>query len=395
MAPSNDELLLTQALDLARAGIGLASPNPCVGALLVDGRGRIVGRGTHTYDGLKHAEILAVEEADPRARGGTLYLNLEPCCHQGRTPPCTQAVIAAGVGRVVACMSDPNPQVAGRGFAELRAAGITVSTGLLEAPARKLNEAFACYIRTQRPLVTLKAAMTLDGKIAARPAPANVRVIGAGAEQASTTYISGPETLQRVHEVRHAADAILVGVGTVIADDPLLTDRSGRPRRRRLLRVILDSRLRIPIDCRVVKTAQEDVLVLCSFAEENKRRELEQRGVRVEQVPLAAFEAGAEPGQHEGRPSLDAVLQRLGAMQITSLLVEGGSMVNWAFLKTGVVDKLLLFYSQRVFGPGAVPWLAGAEWTAIGGNIQAKNIEIHRIGDEFAVEGYLRDPYGG
>jgi len=392
---NTDELFLEQALELARAGVGLASPNPCVGALVVDELGRIVGRGTHTWNGLKHAEVLALEEAGPLASGNTLYLNLEPCCHHGRTGPCTKAIIAAGVARVAACMADPNPQVAGRGFAELRAAGIVVTTGLLEAPAQKLNEAFACYIRTQRPLVTLKAAMTLDGKIAAPPVPPNVQVMGAVPAQGSTTYISAPETLRRVHEVRHASDAILVGVGTVIADDPLFTDRSGRQRRRPLLRVILDSRLRIPLESRVVKTAKDDVLVLCSFAEENKRRELEQLGVRVEQVPLAAFEAGAEPGQHEGRPSLDAALLRLGAMQITSLLVEGGAMVNWAFLKAGVVDKLLFFYSPRVFGPGAVPWLEGSGSAAIGANIQAHNVEIHRIGDEFAVEGYLRDPYGG
>src|ERR1039457_6164350 len=249
MAISADELFLRQALALAARGVGLASPNPLVGALIVDERGRVSGSGTHLYDGLKHAEILAMEQAGTLARGNTLYLNLEPCSHTGRTGPCADAVIAAGVARVVCCMEDPNPLVAGKGFEKLRAAGIEVTVGGLQTEARRLNESFAQYIRTGLPFVTLKAAVSLDGKIAG---PAGPGLLPTG--PASSSYITGEAARRRVHEMRHASDAILVGVGTVIADDPLLTDRSGLPRRRPLLRVILDSRLRLPLTARVVES---------------------------------------------------------------------------------------------------------------------------------------------
>lgn len=263
MTAAADELFLKQALELAARGQGLASPNPMVGALVVDAGGRIVGSGTHIFAELKHAEVLALEQAGAAARGGTLYLNLEPCSHTGRTGPCADAVIAAGIARVVCSMEDPNPLVAGKGFERMRAAGIEVEVGILEAEARRLNESFAQFIRTGLPFVTLKAAMSLDGKIAA---PAEHRLQLVGAASSNPSYITGPEARHRVHRMRHASDAILVGVGTVIADDPLLTDRSGLPRRRPLLRVILDSRLRLPLGSRVVETAQDDVVVFCSFA---------------------------------------------------------------------------------------------------------------------------------
>src|SRR5271156_2997987 len=237
-----DEQHMRRALDLARAGIGLVSPNPAVGAVVVDASGREVGIGTHAYDGVKHAEVLALEQAGTRARGATLYLNLEPCSHQGRTGPCADAVISAGIGRVVCSMQDPNPRVVGQGFAKLRAAGIKIDIGLFEAEAKKLNESFAKYIRHGKPLVTLKSAMTLDGKIADATKP--------GTEPGSTTpategarrgyhWITGEIARAHVQQLRHQSDAILAGVGTVMEDDPLLTDRSGLPRRRKLLRVIL------------------------------------------------------------------------------------------------------------------------------------------------------------
>ena len=379
MARSADELFMAQALELARQGIGLASPNPCVGAVIVDERGRIVGRGTHTFEGRKHAEVLAIEEAGANARGNTLYLNMEPCSHTGRTGPCADAVIAAGIARVVCSMQDPNPQVAGRGFEKLRAAGIEVEVGLLEHEAKKLNESFAKYIRTRTPFVILKAAMTLDGKISAHPVSRNPTAFGAS--QASTTYITGAQALQRVHELRHASDAILVGLGTVVADDPLLTDRSGRPRRRPLLRVVLDSHLRTPLESRLVKTCTEDVLLACTVPEDNRRRELESRGVCVRQVRADA----------NGRPDLYDLLARLGEMQITSLLVEGGAMVNAEFLRAGAVDKLWLFYAAQIFGPDALPWLAGGGSDHFSARVL--NTSIHRFGDDFAIEGYLRDPY--
>src|ERR1700683_2665086 len=261
---ATDELFLRRALDLARQGIGLASPNPYVGAVIVDAHGNIAGAGGYTYDGVKHAEVRALDQAGDKARGGTLYINLEPHSHQGRTPPCTDALIAAGIHRVVASMPDPNPKVSGRGFEKLRAAGVQVEVGGLEAEARLLNEAFARYVRHGIPLVTLKAAMTLDGRIAPPPAVGLNSVVGTP----PGGWITGEDARAHVHQQRHRSDAIMVGAGTILADDPLLTDRSGNSRRRPLLRVILDSHLRLPSDSRVVLRAANDVLVFYSSADE-------------------------------------------------------------------------------------------------------------------------------
>ncbi|MBZ5570755.1 MAG: bifunctional diaminohydroxyphosphoribosylaminopyrimidine deaminase/5-amino-6-(5-phosphoribosylamino)uracil reductase RibD [Acidobacteriia bacterium] len=382
----NDRLVLRRALDLARQGVGLTSPNPCVGAILVDASGAVVGSGSYTYDGIKHAEVLALEQAGEKARGSTLYINLEPCSHQGRTPPCVDSVIAAGIRRVVACMQDPNPQVRGQGFAKLRDAGIEVSLGVLEEEAKALNESFAKYIRHGAPLVTLKAAMTLDGKIAPPPSEShNPTALGAGG--ATAGWITSEAARAHVHELRHQHDAILVGVGTVIADDPLLTDRSGRPRRRPLLRVILDSRLRLPLESRVVTTAKDDLLLLCSFAEEKKRKQLLQRGVRIEQIPRPT---------PEGHPDLAAVAHHLGKMEIASLMIEGGAMVNWAALSSGIVDKVFLYYAPKILaGTGSVPFAAGTGFHRMSDAAQVKSIRLHRFGEDFAVEGYLKDPYAG
>lgn len=375
---------MRQALDLARQGTALASPNPRVGAVVLNRAGKIAGTGFHTYDGVKHGEILALEQAGAQARGGTLYLNLEPCSHQGRTGPCADAVIAAGIQRVVAAMVDPNPKVSGRGLEKIRAAGIQAEVGLLEAEARKLNEDFARHIRSARPLVTLKSGMTLDGKIAPPPGESSSpSALGTGG--ATGGWITSVEARAHVHELRHQSDAIMVGVGTVIADDPLLTDRTGLPRRRPLLRVILDSRLRLPLESRLVKTAKSDVLVFCSFAEEKKRRELEARGIRVEQVPL---------GSRDGRPDLARIAARLGELDITSLLIEGGALVNWAALASGIVDKVFLYYAPKILaGTGSVPFAAGAGFRKMSEAAVVKNVVLHRFGEDFAVEGYLRDPY--
>ena len=377
MAIATDELFLRRALELAAEGTGLASPNPLVGAVIVDERGRIVGSGTHTYAGVKHAEVLAIEQAGALARGNTLYLNLEPCSHTGRTGPCAEAVIAAGIARVVCSMEDPNPLVAGQGFAKLRAAGIDVEVGGLQAEARRLNESFARFIRSGLPFVTLKAAMSLDGKIAAGRSSGNEP-----SGKSSTTYITGEASRRRVHQMRHASDAILVGIGTILVDNPLLTDRSGLARRRPLLRVVLDSQLRLPLSSRLVESAKNDVVVFCSVAEETKRRELEARGVRV--CPL---EAEAE----SDRPDLAKVLAALGAEQITSVLVEGGAEINWSFLRGGLVDKLALFFAPTIFGPNSVPWLAGG--LPAPEALAATQVRIERLGEDFAVEAYLRDLY--
>jgi diaminohydroxyphosphoribosylaminopyrimidine deaminase/5-amino-6-(5-phosphoribosylamino)uracil reductase len=377
-----DELFLRQALALAEKGIGLTSPNPCVGAVLVDAKGAIVGAGSHTYDSLNHAEILALEQAGEKARGATLYLNLEPCSHQGRTGPCADALIAAGISRVVASMQDPNPLVSGQGFAKLRSAGINVSSGLLEEEAKALNESFAKYIRQHIPLVTLKAAMTLDGKIAPPPSQSPNPATG---NTARTAWITGESARAHVQQLRHQSDAILVGVGTVIADDPLLTDRSGRPRRRPLLRVVLDSRLRLPLESRVAKTAQDDVLVLCSFAEEKKKKQLLKLSIRVEKLPAA---------NSAGHPDMAAVLRFLGEMEITSLMIEGGAMVNAAALSAGIVDKIFLYYAPRILGGTAsVPFAGGTGFASINDAAYVKSLRVHRFGEDFAVEGYLKDPY--
>jgi len=394
----SDQKFMEEALQLARSGVGLASPNPCVGAVIVDKAGKVVGRGSHTYDGLKHAEILALEEAGERARGATLYLNLEPCSHTGRTGPCADAVIKARVKRVVAAMRDPNPRVAGTGFGGLRAAGIEVHEGLLEHEARKLNEGFAKYIRHTTPLVTLKTAMTLDGKIA--PPPLETVFPGEpGLAAASGGWITNEAARAHVHAMRHASDAIMVGVGTVIADDPLLTDRSGLARRRPLLRVILDSRLRLPLESRVVKTAHDDVLVFCCFAEEHKRRELESHGVRIVQVPMRpALEDGTilfpAVAATDGRPNLQRVLEKLGELEITTLIIEGGAMVNWAALSAGIVDKVFFFYAPKILaGKGSIPFAMGAGYQRLSDAAYVKSVTLHRFGEDFAVEGYLRDPY--
>jgi len=385
-ADSADEQLLHRALELARAGTGLASPNPYVGAVIADAHGHIVGTGSYTFAGVKHAEVLALEAAGQKAQGGTLYINLEPHAHQGRTPPCTDALIAAGIHRVVASMPDPNPKVSGKGFEQLRAAGVHVEVGRLEEQARRLNEGFARYIRHGTPLVTLKAAMTLDGKIAPPPTEELARAEGTPAGGWVTSEIARAH----VQELRHQNDALLVGAGTILSDNPLLTDRSGRPRRRPLLRVILDSRLRLPLDSRLVKSVRNepnnDVLVFCSTADEERRLQLEKAGIRVERLPAA------EP---DGRPEIATILRRLGELEITSVLIEGGAAVNWAALASNVVDKVFLYYAPKILaGTGSIPFAAGTGFRHMSQAAQVKHVHLHRFGEDFAVEGYLRDPFG-
>ncbi len=379
-----DDQLIQQALDLACAGMGLASPNPYVGAVIVDAEGNVAGKGTFTYDGVKHAEILALEAAGARARGGTLYINLEPHAHQGRTAPCTDALIGAGIRRVVASMADPNPKVSGKGFEQLRAAGVQVEVGRLEQPARRLNDAFARYVRHGVPLVTLKSAMTLDGKIAPSP-EARTRPTNAG--EFSGIWITGEVARAHAHQLRHQQDAILVGVGTMLADNPLLTDRSGKPRRRPLLRVILDSQLRLLLESRLVKSVaterKNDALVFCISGDSKKKNQLAELGVRVEQLP--ADETGL-------RLDIRAVLRRLGALEILSVMIEGGSTVNGTALAAGIADKVFLYYSPQILGGAeSVPFAAGSA-----GEFKPVHIHhprLHYFGSDFAVEGYLRDPY--
>ena len=385
-AHSLDETLLHRALELAREGVALASPNPYVGAVIADAAGNVVGTGTYTYAGVKHAEVLALEAAGRKARGGTLYINLEPHAHQGRTPPCTDALVAAGIHRVVASMADPNPKVSGVGFEKLRAAGVHVEVGRLEEQARRLNEGFARYIRHGTPLVTLKAAMTLDGKIAPPPVDPLERREGTPAGG----WVTSEVARAHVQELRHANDALLVGAGTILSDNPLLTDRSGRARRRLLLRVILDSRLRVPIESRLVQSVaaerKNDVLIFCTSADRQKRAQLEELGIRIETLPAA---------MPDGRPDLPAILRRLGELEITSVMIEGGATVNWTALAANVVDKVFLYYAPKILaGTGSIPFAAGAGFGHMNQAAQVKHLYLHRFGEDFAVEGYLRDPYG-
>jgi diaminohydroxyphosphoribosylaminopyrimidine deaminase / 5-amino-6-(5-phosphoribosylamino)uracil reductase len=389
MSSHSEEQLLHRALDLARQGIGLASPNPYVGAVIADANGNEVGAATYTYAGVKHAEIIALEAAGRKARGATLYINLEPHAHQGRTPPCTDALISAGIRRVVASMPDPNPKVSGIGFEKLRAAGVQVEVGGLEEETRRLNEGFARYIRHGLPLVTLKSAMTLDGKIAPPPGAPTDRGVESSSSGFSGTWITGELARAHAHEQRHENDALLVGVGTILADNPLLNDRSGRERRRPLLRVILDSGLRLPVESRLVQNAAEarknDVLVFCASADEKKKAQLEQLGVRVETI------SAVDP---EGRPDLPAILRRLGELEITSLMIEGGSTVNGAALAENIVDKFFLYYAPMILGNGSIPFANGAGFSATSQASRLTKVRLHRFGEDVAVEGYLRDPYG-
>jgi diaminohydroxyphosphoribosylaminopyrimidine deaminase / 5-amino-6-(5-phosphoribosylamino)uracil reductase len=365
MPEQMDDKWMELALGQAEKSVGLASPNPAVGCVLVRG-GDLVGEGFHEYERRDHAEIVALQQAGPQARGATAYVTLEPCSHHGRTGPCADALLAAGVARVVVATEDPNPLVGGTGIAKLRAGGVEVRVGVLQEPARRLNDGFARYIATSLPFVTMKVAATLDGRIA--PAQRS----GSG-----PYWITGEAARGEVHRMRHAADAILAGVGTILADDPLLTDRSHRPRRRPLLRVVLDSTLRTPLDSQLVKTAQKDVLIFFSRASDTAQQQLEARGVRLQQI------------QHDSTHiPLRDVLQRLGEMEITSLILEGGAEVHTTALKQGLVDKLMLFYAPKFLGQTAVPMVGPSEGLPPVGNYALK-----RFGEDFAFEAYLRNPW--
>ena len=357
---------MARALELAERSVGVSSPNPAVGCVLVRD-GSLVGEGFHEYDKLDHAEVVALKQAGDKARGATAYVTLEPCSHQGRTGPCADALIAAQVSRIVIATGDPNPQVSGRGVAKLLAAGISVTTDVLRDEARALNDGFAKYIQRCLPFVTLKAGVSLDGRIA----PASVPV-------GTTHYITSEATRAVVQRMRHASDAVITGVDTVIVDDPMLTDRSGLPRRRPLLRVVLDSSLRLPVGSKLVRSGQGDLLVFHTSTVSDHVWALEDAGVRLERVEAV-----------DGHVSLQHVLERLGEMQVLSAMLETGSRLNSAALAARIVDKLCLFYAPRFLGADAVPLLVGS------GRIDAavERISWKTIGDDVCFEGYLHDPW--
>jgi diaminohydroxyphosphoribosylaminopyrimidine deaminase/5-amino-6-(5-phosphoribosylamino)uracil reductase len=361
---------MAEALDLAAKGLAQTSPNPAVGAVIVRD-GEVVGRGYHIFANRKHAEIVALEEAGEKARGATLYVTLEPCSHQGRTGPCVDAVISSGIAQVVAPIEDPNPLVAGKGFARLRSAGMKVHIDdEYAAAARKLNEAYIHYMRTGRPLVTLKAAVTLDGKIAA--------------PEDNRGWITSDLARLHVQTIRHASDAILTGIGTVLADDCLLTDRSGEPRSRPLLRIVLDSQLRLPSDSKMVKSAAGDLAVVTTtVASPERRKVLENLGIQV-----LAFD-----GEH-GRTDLHQMVDWLGSQKYLSLMIEAGSKVNWAALESGIVDKIFFYYAPKILGGMlSLPVAGGTGRSRRVDAIQFRDVTLHKITpDEFAVEAYVTEP---
>jgi diaminohydroxyphosphoribosylaminopyrimidine deaminase/5-amino-6-(5-phosphoribosylamino)uracil reductase len=373
------------ALQFAAQGAALVTPNPLVGSVIVKD-GEIVGRGYHRYDDLKHAEVWALEEAGGRARGSTVYVNLEPCSHQGpgkRTPPCISALIEAGAKRVVASMVDPNPHVNGRGFELLREAGIEVAVGLMEREARRLNEKYVKFITTGLPFVHLKMALSLDGRIATRTG--------------ESKWITGEEARAASQMLRHEYDAILVGVGTVLADDPALTDRTRQPRRRPLVRVLLDSKLRVPFESQLVMSADKWPLIVFTtdvqevdeqaFPDDPTDRSISRM---VEQWTLENYEAEVvEVASRNGRPDLKAVLTELGRRQLTSLLVEGGAEVAASFIEQRLVDKVTFFIAPKIIGGrDALSGIGGSGIAKLHDALELEDVEVVRRGDDWEFTGY-------
>lgn len=350
-----------RAIDLAARGIGLASPNPLVGCVIVSKDGEVVGEGTYTYEGVTHAEVIALEQAGEKTKGGTAYVSLEPHDHQGKTPPCTEALIDAGISRVVCPIEDPNPLVSGKGFERLRNAGVEVSTGLLADEATKLNEKFICWHKKKRPFVHLKLAMSLDGRISLK--------------KSVSTALSGNDALRRVHELRHEHDAILVGGNTAFVDNPSLTDRSGRPRRRPLARVVLDNRLRLPVDSALVRTAGETPTIVFSNAtDEEKVEKLFLKGVQVPRIDAR---------------DLNAVLKELYDREIQSVLVEGGTEVAGAFVDARLVDKVTLIAAPIIVGGQEAPNAVGGKGAeSLESAMKMAELTISHLGPDIEITGY-------
>jgi diaminohydroxyphosphoribosylaminopyrimidine deaminase/5-amino-6-(5-phosphoribosylamino)uracil reductase len=359
----NDEKWMKRALRLAEAGRGRTSPNPVVGAVLVNS-GKVVGEGYHSKIGEAHAEMIAVRQAGEKARGAFLYINLEPCTHHGRTPPCVPQVIKAGVKRVVIGMQDPNPVVNGKGIEALRRSGLDVKVGVLEKECQRLNEAFCKYILKKVPFVVLKVAATLDGKIATRTG--------------DSKWISGEASRRFVHKLRDKVDGVLVGVGTVLRDDPLLTARMKEGREP--YRIVLDSRLKIPEEAKIFEYSPSKVILATTeSAPQEKIERLEKRGVRVLIID-----------SKEGRVDLRSCLRKLGEIEIMSLLVEGGSQVNGSFLDEALIDKFVLFLSPKLMGdPQALGIFGGRGVSNLKEAVGLKEIKTKRIGEDILIEGYL------
>jgi diaminohydroxyphosphoribosylaminopyrimidine deaminase / 5-amino-6-(5-phosphoribosylamino)uracil reductase len=365
----HDIRFIEHALALARQGIGLASPNPTVGCVIVRD-GAIVGEGFHQYDLKDHAEIVALKSAGEKTRGATLYVTLEPCNHAGRTGPCTEAILAAGISRVVIAVEDLNPKPKGGGAKRLQQSGMQVdfAPADLQIRAKELNEGFFRWSATGKPFVTLKSAITLDGQLALPKS-------GKGRKR---DWITSEGARAEVHRMRHASDAVLTGIGTILADDPLLTDRSGLPRRRKLLRVVLDSKLRLPLRSKIVRSADNDLFVFSAEPLNSpKARKLRNTGVEVVRLPA-----------ERGMLDVKQVLRELGRREILSALLESGPTLNGAALSAEAVDKLVLFYAPKFAGWTSVPFARGLASLP---HIRRHEIRDLESGPEFVLEAWLRD----
>jgi diaminohydroxyphosphoribosylaminopyrimidine deaminase/5-amino-6-(5-phosphoribosylamino)uracil reductase len=364
-----DEQFISRALALAERGRGRTSPNPMVGAVVVDDEGVVVGRGAHEYAGGPHAEVHALAEAGERARGATLYCTLEPCTHTGRTGPCAPRVVEAGIRRAVIAVSDPNPLVAGRGIDLLRRHGIEVTVGVCAERARRLNPAFFTRMLAGRPFVTVKVALTLDGCVAAAP---GVR-----------SALTGAPANRVIHRERAEVDALAVGSGTVLVDDPLLTPR-GAYRYRPLVRVVFDRRLRTPPSARLLSTLAAGPVIIVSTP------------IAAEQAPdrvalLAAAGAQVElvaPADEAPPTFLAAALARLTALDCTSMVVEGGPTLHAAFWRAGLVDRVQLFVTPHVAGPMGVAW----DVLPIGTMAALEHSTVGVVGGDVLIEGYVHRP---
>ena len=366
----DDELYMRQALALACLAEGDTSPNPMVGAVIVSADGEVVGEGYHHKAGQPHAEINALKEAKKLARGGTIYVTLEPCSHFGRTGPCCEAIIAAGLKRVVAAVEDPNPKVAGNGFKRLRDAGIEVTVGVCAEESRLLNEKFFHWIVTGRPFVSMKYAMTLDGKIATRTG--------------DSKWITGEDARAYGHYLRKAHDCILVGKNTVLADDPMLTCRLENGRNP--VRIICDSHLRTPLNSRIVKTASTiPTIFATSSKDQQKIKNYEDMGCKVLDVP-----------EKNGHIDLNRLMELLGAAKIDSILLEGGGTLNWSALESGIVQKVQTYIAPKLFGgESAKTPIEGKGFPDPASAILLKNSEIIRIGDDFLIESEVKSNVHG
>jgi diaminohydroxyphosphoribosylaminopyrimidine deaminase/5-amino-6-(5-phosphoribosylamino)uracil reductase len=359
---SNIDLQHTQrALELAAMGVGQVSPNPLVGCVVVSQNGEVVGEGSYFYDDVIHAEAVALEKAGEFAKGGTAYISLEPHDYEHRTPPCTVALINAGIKRVVCPIEDPNPLVSGQGFKRLREYGIEVVGGILANEATRLNEKFIVWHQQRRPFVHLKLAVSLDGRIALK--------------NSASTKLSSSETAQRVQSFRHEHDAILVGGNTVLVDDPSLTDRSGSKRRRKLVRVILDNRLRIPEVSKLVRTAKENpVLIFSNSVDEFKINRLTENGVEIVRTDAR---------------DLKAVLEELRKHNLQSVLVEGGTEIAGAFVEAKLIDKVSLMVAPLIIGGHQAPLAIGGKGAdTLENAVRLKDLEITKHGQDVELTGY-------